>query len=392
MAHGDPDARVGAGRHRLLTLLECAGPLTRSELTERMGLPATTVAGMVSELVRARLVVERETPARGVGRPPRVLEPAGPAPVVALLARRDGRLRGAVATLSGGLIAERSRPVGDGQALDAPLLAEAAELLRTTLGEAGISPTRLFAVVVSVARPRPHDVDLSALGERLEKPVVPENDANLGALGEAEFGAGRGLDSFVYVMLGHGVGAGLVVGGRLHRGASGFAGELGHVQVQEQEDGPLCVCGGRGCLGCHIGTSLHDFVHRAYAARLSVPEVLSLAARREPGVRRVFADLGRMVGKPLAGLCTMLDPAAVVVDGSLGAAGEPVMAGIREELDRHAAPAVADSVRVVAGELGERAELLGAVALVRRWTLDATLPASRRDPAVAAASALAAAR
>jgi predicted NBD/HSP70 family sugar kinase len=392
MPHEDPDARVGAGRHRLLTLLECAGPLTRSELTERMGLPGTTVAGMVSELLRARLVVERETPARGVGRPPRVLEPAGPAPVVSLLARRDGRLRVAVATLSGGLIAERSRPVDDGKALDAPLLAEAARLLRSALGEAGISPPRLVAVVVSVARPRPHDVDLSALGERLEKPVVPENDANLGALGEAEFGAGRGLDSFVYVMLGHSVGAGLVVGGRLHRGASGFAGELGHVQVQEQEDGSLCVCGGRGCLGRHIGTSLHDFVHRAYAARLSVPEVLSLAARREPGVRRVFADLGRMVGKPLAGLCTMLDPAAVVVDGSLGAAGEPVMAGIREELDRHAAPAVADSVRVVAGELGERAELLGAVALVRRWTLDATLPASRRDPAVAAASALAAAR
>ena len=381
MPHEDPDARVGAGRHRLLTLLECAGPLTRSELTERMGLPGTTVAGMVSELLRARLVVERETPARGVGRPPRVLEPAGPAPVVSLLARRDGRLRVAVATLSGGLIAERSRPVDDGKALDAPLLAEAARLLRSALGEAGISPPRLVAVVVSVARPRPHDVDLSALGERLEKPVVPENDANLGALGEAEFGAGRGLDSFVYVMLGHSVGAGLVVGGRLHRGASGFAGELGHVQVQEQEDGPLCVCGGRGCLGRHIGTSLHDFVHRAYAARLSVPEVLSLAARREPGVRRVFADLGRMVGKPLAGLCTMLDPAAVVVDGSLGAAGEPVMAGIREELDRHAAPAVADSVRVVAGELGERAELLGAVALVRRRTLDAALPAS----AVAAA-------
>jgi predicted NBD/HSP70 family sugar kinase len=102
-----------------------------------------------------------------------------------------------------------------------------------------------------------------------------------------------------------------------------------------------------------------------------VSEVFSLAAARDPGVRRLFADLGRTVGRPLADLCTMLDPAAVVLDGSLGAAGEPVMAGIREAIDRHAAPAVADSVRVLAGELGDRAELLGAVALVRQRALDA---------------------
>ena len=102
------------------------------------------------------------------------------------------------------------------------------------------------------------------------------------------FGAGRGLDSFVYVMLGHGVGAGLVFGGRLHRGAAGFAGELAHVQVRDQEDGPLCVCGGRGCLAQVMGPSLHEFVRRAYARRLSVPEVLSLAADREPGVRRTL--------------------------------------------------------------------------------------------------------
>jgi len=119
-----------------------------------------------------------------------------------------------------------------------------------------------------------------------------------------------------------------------------------------------------------MGPSLHEFVRRAYARRLSVPEVLSLAADREPGVRRTFSDLGRTVGRPLADLCTMLDPAAVVIDGSLGAAGEPVMAGIREAIDRHAAPAVADSVRVLAGQLGERAEVLGGVALVRQRSLD----------------------
>ena len=344
------------------------------------------MAGIVAELIRARLVVERSptTPRGGAGRPARTLETAAPSRVVGVLGLRDGRLRAAVATLGGTVLVERSEPVAGGEyAADARdpqadlhrlldravALEPSADLLLTVLSDAGISERRVAEVVVSVARPLAGEIDLAPLRDRLGVPVVAENDANLGALGEAAFGAGRGLDSFVYLMLGHGVGAGLVFGGRLHRGAAGFAGELGHVQVQEE--GGLCVCGGRGCLRLLVGPSLLDFAARAYAARLSIPEVLSLAAHHEPGVRRVFADLGRSVGRPLATLCTMLDPAAVVVDGSLGAAGEPVMSGIREAIDRHATPVVADSVRVLPGELGERAWVLGEVALARQLSLDA---------------------
>lgn len=367
---------------RVLTLLEYAGPITRGELARQSLLPATTVAGVVSELLRSGLVVERiSSPvSRGAGRPPHTVEVAGPTRVVGLVAGRGSEVRVAVSTLPGGLVGERSQPFPGGGSVDkdhshdpVPSFATAAPLLLATLRDSGISPDRLAGVVVSVARPFAGGVDLGSLRESLTAAVMAENDANLGALGEAAFGAGRDLDSFVYVLLGHGVGAGLVFGGRLHRGAAGFAGELAHVQVMEQEAGPLCICGGRGCLGLLMGPSLHDFVRRAYAQRLTVPEVLSLAADREPGVRRVFADLGRSVGRPLADLCTMLDPAAVVVDGSLGAAGEPVMAGIREAIDRHTAPAVADSVRVIPGELGDRAELLGAVALVRQRSLDTLL-------------------
>ncbi len=381
-----PTEVIGTSGRSLLRLLECSGPLTRSELAALAGLPPTTVAGIVAELLRARLVVEGSptTPRGGAGRPARTLAPAGPSRVVGVLGLRDGRLRAAVATLGGTVLVERSEPVDGGEyAADARdpqadlhrmldravALEPSADLLLTVLSDAGISERRVAEVVVSVARPLAGEIDLAPLRDRLGVPVVAENDANLGALGEAAFGAGRGLDSFVYLMLGHGVGAGLIFGGRLHRGAAGFAGELGHVQVQEE--GGLCVCGGRGCLRLLVGPSLLDFAARAYAARLSIPEVLSLAAHHEPGVRRVFADLGRSVGRPLATLCTMLDPAAVVVDGSLGAAGEPVMSGIREAIDRHATPVVADSVRVLPGELGERAWVLGGVALARQMSLDA---------------------
>jgi len=369
---------------RLLTLVECSGPITRARLAERSGLPVTTVAGVVAEMLRAGLLIEvvAEAGPRGAGRPPRTLVPATPPRVVGVISRRGGELQAAVVGLTGLSIGARSEPAvrHDPPLTDDPHPADAspdaslelgARLLSAALRDTGISAQRLAGVVVSVPRPRPADVDLAPLRERFGAPVVAENDANLGALGESSFGAGRGLDSLVYVMLGHGVGAGMVFGGRLHRGAAGFAGELAHVQVRDQEDGPLCVCGGRGCLAQVMGPSLHEFVRRAYARRLTVPEVLSLAADREPGVRRTFSDLGRTVGRPLADLCTMLDPAAVVVDGSLGAAGEPVMAGIREAIARQAAPAVADSVRVLAGQPGERAEVLGAVDLVRQRSLDA---------------------
>jgi len=364
---------------RLLTLVECSGPVTRGQLAQLSGLPVTPVAGVVAEMLQRRLLVEvvSEVAPRGAGRPPRTLVPAAPPRVVGVIAHRGSDLHAAVVSLTGLPIGGRSEtvvhpdstPEGDAH-LPGGSLELGARLLDAALRDTGISVQRLAGVVVSVARPQPAEVDLAPLREQFEAPVVAENDANLGALGESSFGAGRELDSFVYVMLGHGVGAGLVFDGRLHRGAAGFAGELAHVQVREQEDGPLCVCGGRGCLAQVMGPSLHEFVRRAYARRLSVPEVLSLAADREPGVRRTFSDLGRTVGRPLADLCTMLDPAAVVIDGSLGAAGEPVIAGIREAIDRHAAPAVADSVRVLAGQLGERAEVLGGVALVRQRSLD----------------------
>jgi predicted NBD/HSP70 family sugar kinase len=371
--------RLRPNPRRLLTLVECSGPVTRAELAALSGLPVTTVAGVVAEMLQRGLLAEVVPDAgpRGAGRPARTLVPATPPRVVGVIAHRGGDLHAAVVGLTGLPIGGRSEPVPPQDPAAAGhahppggSLEVGARLLDAALRDTGISAQRLAGVVVSAARPRPAELDLAPLRERFDAPVMAENDANLGALGESSFGAGRGLDSFVYVMLGHGVGAGMVFGGRLHRGAAGFAGELAHVQVRDQEDGPLCVCGGRGCLAQVMGPSLHEFVRRAYARRLSVPEVLSLAADREPGVRRTFSDLGRTVGRPLADLCTMLDPAAVVIDGSLGAAGEPVMAGIREAIDRHAAPAVADSVRVLAGELGERAEVLGGVVLVRQRSLD----------------------
>jgi predicted NBD/HSP70 family sugar kinase len=359
----------------LLALLECFGPVTRSDLVRHSGLPRTTVTGMVSDLIERELVVEHAAGGPGqtgqAGRPARRLSLAGPPALTAVLACGRTGIEAALVTIPGQIVARSStREVARGQAGDVDAIAgPGGDLVETMLDAEGLSPRQLDRVVIGLPRPVGPGESATAVAERLGVPVWVENDANLATLGEAAYGAGRGHDSLIYLKLGHNVGAGLVIGGRLHRGASGFAGELAHVQVRP--DGDVCMCGGRGCLAAIVGSSLLDFAQRSYEERLALPQVLALVAEREPAVRRVFADLGRLVGEPLASLCTMLDPAVVVIDGSLGAAGQYVLAGISESIDRHTAPIVADSIQVIPGELGDRAELLGGAALARQLRLAA---------------------
>src|SRR5262249_19528967 len=194
-----------------------------------------------------------------------------------------------------------------------------------------------------------------------------DNDANLGALAEASFGAGRGLSDVVYVRLGSGVGAGLVIGGRLHTGAAGLAGEIGHVQVRP--DGAVCRGGDRGCLETiAAAAAVRGLLRPTGGHDVSRRELLELVATGDLGATRVVNDAGRAVGRVLADLCNVVNPEAIVVGGELSEAGEPLLSGIREAVDRYALPGAADVVEVVQGQLGERAEVLGALALVAQST------------------------
>ncbi|MGD0704880.1 MAG: ROK family protein [Trebonia sp.] len=365
----------GGNAGELLALLECFGSVTRSDLVRLSGLPRTTVTGMVSDLIERGRVVEHAAAAPGqaaqAGRPPRSLSVTRPPALTAVLCCGESGLEAGLVTYPGEIAARAStQEVSGSEASDVDAIAgPAGDLVETMLAGAGCARGQLGSVVIGLPRPVGPGEPAAVLAERLGVPVRVENDANLGTLGEASYGAGVGHDSLIYLKLGHNVGAGLVIGGRLHRGASGFAGELAHVRVRV--DGDVCRrCGGRGCLAAVVGSSLLDFAQRSYEERLALPQLLALVAEREPGVRRVFADLGRLVGEPLAGFCTMLDPAAVIIDGALGAAGQYVLAGIRESIDRHTAPVVADSIQVIAGQLGDRAELLGGAALARNLRLD----------------------
>jgi predicted NBD/HSP70 family sugar kinase len=205
----------------------------------------------------------------------------------------------------------------------------------------------------------------AVMSERLGLPVRVENDANLGALAELVFGAGRGLQDFVYIKVSSGIGAGFVIGGRLHRGVGGTAGEIGHTQFRE--GGDVCRCGNRGCLETTAAAgAITSAVSAGRGERVTVARVIELNDAGDALAQRVLADAGREIGVAVANLCNLFNPERVIVGGELSAAGEVLLAPIVQSLRRHAIPTAAADVDVVAGRLGKRAEVMGALAVVLR--------------------------
>lgn len=209
-------------------------------------------------------------------------------------------------------------------------------------------------------------------------PTLVDNDANTAAWGEFRFGAGVDSTDMLLVTVGTGIGGGIVVGGRLSRGAHGFAGEIGHFIVQP--GGPPCGCGNRGCweqvasgraigrLGREVSMAHPGTLMRALASgdpqRVTGRIVTEAASRGDPLAIDVVGEVGRRLGEGIAGLVNVLDPQTVVVGGGAVSAGElilgPARAAFKESLE---APEHRPAVPILAARLGNDAGAVGAAAL-----------------------------
>ena len=218
-------------------------------------------------------------------------------------------------------------------------------------------------------------VDLrDRLEERFDVPVMVENDANAAALAEHRLGAGRGSSHMVMLTLGTGVGGGLVLGGRLYRGAVGAAAELGHVTIDV--DGPKCqgTCPGRGHLEVFVsGTAADGLAARMAAERPDGdlgraardgrdPDarlVAELAVRAPGDAREVLEHVGFHLGVGIADLVNVFNPEVIVVGGGFGEAGELILDPARGVVRERALSPARDEVRIVEAELGPEAGIIG---------------------------------
>ncbi|MFD7707208.1 ROK family protein [Streptomyces sp. NPDC059785] len=383
-----PDTQQGMRRRnlaRVMHTLSAEGPLSRAAVASHIGLTRAAVSTLVDELIRSGLLEELgpERPGR-VGRPGSALAVSGRGPAgigaeigVDHLAVCAVDLRGEVRARAVRHGANRGRPPG-------PVTEELAGLVDRVVAEAereGLWPAGLAVAVPGlVARDARtvvrapnldwHDTDLGALLPG-ELPLTVDNEANFGGLAELWLGDGTPQD-FLHVSAEIGIGAAVVVDGRLLRGTRGFAGELGHVPVRP--DGPDCVCGGRGCLEQYAG---EEAVLREAGLEPDADRVGLLAGRAAEGdarVRRALEGAGTALGIALTGAVNLLDPRAVVLGGALAGLAPWLLPSLESELARRSAgPACA----VTVSRLGPEGPLLGAAHSVVRTVLD--------DPAAVAA-------
>jgi predicted NBD/HSP70 family sugar kinase/biotin operon repressor len=379
---GSLEALRELNRLRIVDALRRRGTASRADLARETGLSRSTVSTLVADLQASGLVVERNEQnglgrAGQQGRPPVILALDPSAGAAVGIDFDHDKVRVAVSDLSRTVLAEAQSPADvDNDAAGA--LDIAGDLVAQVLAEAGVSPDRVLGAGMALAGPvdlergvlHPstilpgwRDVDAAAeMERRIGITVHIDNDANLGALAEVTLGAGRAASCAAYITISSGIGAGIIVDGRPYRGHRGTAGEIGHVVVDEH--GAICRCGNRGCLETLAnGPALARLLGASHGADLSIAQMVELARGGDPGARRAIADAGRAIGRALATLCNLFNPEMVVVGGDLSAAGALLLEPLREAVNRFALPTATAELQIVAGELGERANLLGALAL-----------------------------
>jgi predicted NBD/HSP70 family sugar kinase len=374
-------ARLSSSARRVAATLRAHGPRTRAELVTLTGLSRPTVAAGITDLSAADLVTEElSTTARPAGGRPasvvRLTRAAGLALGVDI-GRRHVQV--ALADLGHVVLAEKSaRPDVDADDNPGEFLDQASSLVDKALAEIDADRCGVVGIGLGIPAPVTKDGRIGApallpawadlapaeeLGRRLGLPVRVENDANLGALGEYLWGAGRGCPDLVYVKIATGIGAGIVLDGRLYRGASGTAGELGHVTLDAR--GPVCRCGNRGCVELSAGgRALLAHAQLSRPDLTGLAELVRYANEGDPGCRRVLIDAGTQLGFAMGSLVNLLNPGRIVLGGELGAATSLLREPLQRGLADTAMAAAVAAVEVVPAELGPRASALGGVAVV----------------------------
>ncbi len=368
-------------RQRLLEAVRRAGPISRADLAKSTRLSPPTVSALVEDLVQeVGLLHDVGVGTSRGGRPPIMLEFNAEFGYLVGVDVGSRTLRVALADLQGTLLARYQAPTdtSSGPATIDQIVFGVDEVFRLAgrdrrqlyavgIGAPGMTDVDTGRVISAVNLPGWVDVPLQALVEaRLSAPVRVDNDANMAALGERWLGSAQQTRDFVFVALGAGVGAGIVVGGRLHRGHHWYAGEISHMNLDYREW--HADFGERGYLESHVGAAaipewhqarpLVEDVARPGADRAAAVATIIEAARAgDVRAAAVIDDLAIYLGTAVANIVAVLDPELVVFGGGLSHAGDLLLEPVRRVVSR----IVPNLPALKISALGDDAQLMGSV-------------------------------
>lgn len=387
------DARGRPLAHLVLEFIWHQRQVSRAEIARTLGLSRSTVSEIVSTLLETGLVSEgAEGPSRG-GRRPTFIVFEDDAHVVAGVDMGATHVSVAVMNLRGKVLdwQDRVHPVRDDPDGTRALIVE---LLNAALRNVPGSRGRLLGIGVSMPTPvdpkRPYtlpDVVLpawegrtgfEALSERYGVPVFVDNDANLGAVAEYWWGNTQGVDDFTYIKLATGIGAGQMLNGDIYRGTASMAGEIGHVSIDPA--GEPCLCGNRGCLTTFAGASallkqveelLPDYPGSVlHGVELTLTALEEAALQDDPLALDVLRGAAHHLGVAIAGLLNLMNPAAVILGGSVTRVGDRLLLPLRETVMRRTLVSSVASADIRMTSLGPQAFAIGAATYVLSEALD----------------------
>ncbi len=364
--------------------------ISRAEIAQRRGVSRATVSAIVDGLIGSGLVFERGVGASRGGRRPIVLEINPDAGRVVGVDIGATHVVVVVTDLCGHVLAETEAPSDVARGTEITLSQVYAQV-EATLRQANCDLREVKAVGVGVPGPviaaqgavsSPPIMpgwDGFPIRQRLEehwrKPITLDNDADLGALGEWTFGAGRGEACLVYIKIGTGIGCGILLDGQIYHGVLGTAGEIGHVTISE--DGPPCTCGNYGCLEAMAGGRAIAqraqlavkagqrtlLAERQLSGEITARDVAEAAQAGDVVSQQLLSDAGRHIGSALASLINLLNPGLILIGGGVAEAGGFLLDPVREAVNQRSLRASLQATRIQVAALGRQATSLGAVSL-----------------------------
>ena len=361
----------------LLSLIRSGEATTRGQLTEATGLARSTIAQRVDALIGSGLVIEAGEAESTGGRPPTILGFNDNAGVVLAADFGATHSRIAFTNLGGETLLDRAVEIDIDRGPEDVL-----GWLELTFDELLADSDHSAANVkgIGVGLPGPVDFDRGVavhppimagwheypvadrLGARYGVPVLVDNDVNIMALGEQWVMTPR-VEDFIYLKVGTGIGSGLVLDGRIHRGAHGAAGDIGHVQATNQ--GVVCRCGNTGCLEAAAGgAALAAQLAAVHEGVTGSRDVVRLVREGKNDAARAVREAGRLIGQVLASTVNLLNPALIIVGGDMAEAEQQLLAGIREVVYRRSTALSTTDLQIRTSDLGDRAGVTGAAAMV----------------------------